>query len=85
MVRAGVGLAAIATTTGTASHHASHSPTIVRRAVAIATGAIGKVADYVRFMAYDYSTSSPGPIAPIEWVRTIVKAAKRPLIVAGGG
>jgi len=39
--------------------------------------AIGKVADFVRFMAYDYSTSSPGPIAPIEWVRTIVKAAKR--------
>lgn len=38
--------------------------------------AIGKVADYVRFMAYDYSTSSPGPIAPIDWVRRLTKAAK---------
>lgn len=39
--------------------------------------AIGKVADYVRFMAYDYSTSSPGPIAPLDWVRRLTKAAKK--------
>lgn len=39
--------------------------------------AVGKVADTVRFMAYDYSTSAAGPIAPIGWVRTILKAAKK--------
>ena len=39
--------------------------------------AIGEVADFVRFMAYDYSTSSPGPIAPIDWVRDLTKAAKK--------
>ena len=27
-------------------------------------------------MAYDYSLSSPGPIAPLDWVRTAVRAAK---------
>ncbi|MFM7686876.1 MAG: HAD-IA family hydrolase, partial [Actinomycetota bacterium] len=33
--------------------------------------------DRIRVMAYDYSTGSPGPIAPYEWVRTIVRATKR--------
>lgn len=36
--------------------------------------AIGEVADKVRIMAYDYSwaTSSPGPIAPVEWVNNVL-------------
>lgn len=38
--------------------------------------AIGKVVDRVRIMAYDYSTSEPGPIAPLEWVTSVVAAAK---------
>ncbi|MBU6315894.1 MAG: HAD-IA family hydrolase [Acidobacteria bacterium] len=33
--------------------------------------------DRIRVMAYDYSTGSPGPIAPYQWVRTIVRATKR--------
>lgn len=34
---------------------------------------IGKIADYVVVMAYDYSysTSSPGPVAPLWWVRQV--------------
>ena len=32
-------------------------------------------ADRVRIMAYDYSVSRPGPIAPYEWVRNIVAYA----------
>lgn len=39
--------------------------------------AVAEVADAVRFMAYDYSTSSPGPIAPTKWVRKLLKAAKQ--------
>lgn len=39
-------------------------------------GAIGDSVDVLRVMAYDYSTSDPGPIAPIDWVRTIVAAMK---------
>lgn len=39
--------------------------------------AMGKVVDRVRVMAYDYSTDKPGPIAPYEWVKVAVKAAKR--------
>lgn len=31
--------------------------------------AMGRVADTVRIMTYDYSVGSPGPIAPIWWVR----------------
>ena len=38
--------------------------------------AMGKVVDSIRIMAYDYSTSEPGPIAPIDWVRDLVGAAK---------
>jgi len=40
-------------------------------------GEIDDFVDRIRVMAYDYSTGSPGPIAPYEWVRTIVRATKR--------
>jgi spore germination protein YaaH len=36
---------------------------------------IGKHADRVRIMAYDYSVSSAGPIAPLPWVTAVVKQA----------
>lgn len=38
--------------------------------------AMGEVVDRIRVMAYDYSFAggSPGPIAPIEWVRSLVDA-----------
>lgn len=36
--------------------------------------AMGEIVDFVRIMAYDYSTSEPGPIAPIEWVRQLSDA-----------
>jgi spore germination protein YaaH len=39
--------------------------------------AIGKVVDTIRIMAYDYSTATAGPIAPIDWVRGVVDAAKK--------
>lgn len=39
--------------------------------------AIGKHVDRIRIMAYDYSTERPGPIAPLAWVRSTVKAAKK--------
>ncbi len=40
--------------------------------------AIGRVADQVRLMAYDYhwETSPPGPVAPISWVRAVLRYAK---------
>ena len=38
---------------------------------------MGKYVDRIRIMAYDYSTEHPGPIAPIAWVRSTVKAAKK--------
>jgi HAD superfamily hydrolase (TIGR01509 family) len=38
--------------------------------------AMGKVVDRIRIMAYDYSTSKPGPIGPIGWTRTAIRAAK---------
>ncbi|KLU66382.1 putative sporulation-specific glycosylase YdhD [Desulfosporosinus acididurans] len=39
--------------------------------------AIGEAADKVRIMAYDYSwsTSSPGPIAPVNWVNNVISYA----------
>ena len=39
--------------------------------------AIGALADQVRVMAYDYhwSTSAPGPIAPLPWVRSVLAYA----------
>src|SRR6185437_4363560 len=40
--------------------------------------AIGRAADQVRLMAYDYhwATSGPGPVAPLPWVRAVLKYAK---------
>ncbi len=32
--------------------------------------------DKIRVMAYDYSTSEPGPIAPIDWVKQVITATK---------
>ncbi|WP_236790610.1 glycosyl hydrolase family 18 protein [Amycolatopsis sp. GM8] len=39
--------------------------------------AIGRAADQVRLMAYDYhwQTSAPGPISPISWVRSVLDYA----------
>jgi spore germination protein YaaH len=40
--------------------------------------AIGRVADQVRLMGYDYhwDTSAPGPVAPIGWIRDVIVYAK---------
>ncbi|MFM7045104.1 MAG: HAD-IA family hydrolase [Ilumatobacteraceae bacterium] len=38
--------------------------------------AMGDVVDRIRIMAYDYSVGDPGPIAPLDWIRTAVRAAK---------
>ena len=40
--------------------------------------AIGRVADQVRLMGYDYhwAGSGPGPIAPISWIRAVLGYAK---------
>ncbi len=40
--------------------------------------AIGQAADEVRLMAYDFhwATSAPGPVAPIWWVREVLRFAK---------
>jgi spore germination protein len=39
--------------------------------------AIGAVADQVRLMAYEYhwASSAPGPIAPISWIRAVLRYA----------
>jgi HAD superfamily hydrolase (TIGR01509 family) len=39
--------------------------------------AMGRIVDRIRIMAYDYSVSEPGPIAPLDWVQTLIDAAKR--------
>jgi spore germination protein YaaH len=39
--------------------------------------AMGEVVDRIRVMAYDYSTSEPGPIGPLGWTRNAVRAAKK--------
>jgi spore germination protein YaaH len=39
--------------------------------------AMGDIVDHIRIMGYDYSVGEPGPIAPYEWVRTAVRAAKK--------
>jgi spore germination protein len=40
--------------------------------------AIGRVADQVRLMGYDYhwAGSGPGPVAPIGWIRAVLRYAK---------
>jgi spore germination protein len=40
--------------------------------------AIGQAADQVRLMGYDYhwASSSPGPVAPIGWIRDVLRYAK---------
>jgi spore germination protein YaaH len=37
--------------------------------------AMGQLVDRIRIMAYDYSFSEPGPVAPIEWVERVVESA----------
>jgi spore germination protein len=46
--------------------------------------AIGRVADQVRLMGYDYhwSTSPPGPVAPIGWIREVLRYAKTQISAA---
>jgi spore germination protein len=48
------------------------------RNVAQDYAAIGRVADQVRLMGYDrhWSTSPPGPIAPVSWIRAVLRFAK---------
>lgn len=48
------------------------------RNVAQDYAALGRSADQVRLMAYDYhwGTSQPGPVAPIDWVRRVLDYAR---------
>ena len=48
-----------------------------QRNVAQDYAAIGKVADEVRLMGYDYhwATSVPGPIAPVNWIQDVLRYA----------
>jgi spore germination protein len=48
-----------------------------QRNVAQDYAAIGKVADEVRLMGYDYhwATSDPGPIAPVNWIQDVLRYA----------
>lgn len=48
------------------------------RNVAQDYAAIGRAADQVRLMTYDYhwATSPPGPVAPIGWVRDVIRYAE---------
>jgi spore germination protein len=47
------------------------------RNVAQDYAAIGKAADQVRLMGYDYhwDTSPPGPVAPVYWIRDVIRYA----------
>jgi spore germination protein YaaH len=40
-------------------------------------GAIAEVVDRIRIMAYDFSTSEPGPIAPLSWVEEAIEGTKQ--------
>ena len=44
-------------------------------------GGIAPSVDAIRVMAYDYSSSSPGPIAPLAWVQEVIDASTE---AAGG-
>jgi spore germination protein len=48
------------------------------RNVAQDYAAVGRVADQVRLMGYDYhwATSPPGPLAPVGWIRDVISYAK---------
>jgi spore germination protein YaaH len=48
-----------------------------QRNVAQDYAALGRAADQVRIMAYDYhwASSAPGPVAPIGWVRAVLRYA----------
>jgi spore germination protein len=48
------------------------------RNVAQDYAAIGRVADQVRLMGYDYhwNSSPAGPIAPVDWIRAVLRYAK---------
>jgi spore germination protein YaaH len=48
-----------------------------QRNIAQDYAAIGKVADEVRLMGYDYhwATSAPGPIAPVNWIQDVLRYA----------
>ena len=40
-------------------------------------GAIAEVVDRIRIMAYDFSVSAPGPIAPLAWVEQSIEGTKK--------
>ncbi len=40
-------------------------------------GALARVVDRIRVMAYDYSTSTAGPVAPLAWVARVVEGVTR--------
>ena len=48
------------------------------RNVAQDYAAIGRAADQVRLMGYDYhwGSSAPGPVAPVSWIRAVLRYAK---------
>jgi len=63
-----------------------HSPALMAQQVAAIVAlvqrndyaAIGRAADQVRLMGYDYhwDSSPPGPVAPVSWIRAVLRYAK---------